>query len=156
MMQTSLFESPNLRLTATDPEEDSKIEALWTYDLDYTRDILHTPARPLGALELKKFREDEQKKADERGRQFTFAIHLKEGDALAGFVRFPFVFWVHSSAWLRLAIADASILKKFGREALDMALVYGFRELNLYRIETAFAANQQDWIELFESAGFLM
>ncbi len=54
MMQTSLFESPNLRLTATDPEEDSKIEALWTYDLDYTRDILHTPARPLGALELKK------------------------------------------------------------------------------------------------------
>ncbi len=75
---------------------------------------------------------------------------------MAGFVRFPFVFWVHSSAWLRLAIADASILKKFGREALDMALVYGFRELNLYRIETAFAAYQHDWIDLFESAGFLM
>lgn len=156
MMHTSLFESPNLRLTATDPEEDSKIEARWTYDLDYSRDILHTPARPLGALELKKIREEDQKKGSESGSQFTFAIHLKEGDQLAGFVRFPFIFWVHSSAWLRLAIADASILKRFGREALDMALVYGFKELNLYRIETAFAAYQQDWIDLFESAGFLM
>ena len=156
MMHTSLFESANLRLTAMDPEEDAKVEAQWTYDLDYSRDILRTPARPLGALELKKIHEEEQKKADERGSQYTFAIHLKEGNQLAGFVRFPWVFWVHSSAWLRLAIADPSILKQFGREALDMALIYGFRELNLYRIETAFASYQQDWIDLFEGAGFLM
>jgi RimJ/RimL family protein N-acetyltransferase len=156
MIHTQLFEGPNLRLTAVDPEQDAKIESGWTYDLDYAQDLEGAPTRPLGALELKKTHEEEQKHADERGNQYYFAIRLKEGNQLAGFVRFPFVFWVHSAAWLRIAIADPAILVRYGREALDMALTYGFRELNLYRVETALPAYQQDMINLLESAGFLM
>ena len=156
MMQKQLFESPNLRLTSINPEEDGKAEAAWTYDLDYAQDMMEMPARPLGPVEIKKFHEENQKHAEERGNQYYFAIRLKEGDQLAGFIRFPFVHWMHSSAWLRLAIADPSILQRFGREALDLALYYGFRELNLYRIETVMAEHQKDLIELIESAGFLM
>ncbi len=156
MLRTQLFEGPNLRLTAVDPEQDAKIEAAWTYDLDYTQQLMGAPARPLGALEVKKRHEDDQKHADESHSQFFFAIRLKEGNQLAGFVRFPFIFWMHSTAWLRLAIADPAILARFGREALDMAMVYGFRELNLYRLETTLAAYQKEMIALFDSAGFLM
>ena len=57
---------------------------------------------------------------------------------------------------MRLAVADPSILERFGREALDLALYYGFRELNLYRIETVLADYQKELIELVENAGFLM
>jgi RimJ/RimL family protein N-acetyltransferase len=156
MMRTQLFESPNLRLTAIDPEQDAKIETAWTYDLDYSQDLIEMPARPLGALELKKQHEEKLKHVDEKGNQYYFAIRLKDGDQLAGFIRFPFIFWMHSSAWLRLGIADPSILARFGHEALNMALTYGFRELNLYRIETILPSYRQDMIDLMESAGFLM
>ena len=156
MIYKQLFESPNLRLMYINPEEDSKVEAAWTYDLDYTQDLMEMPARPLGPVEIKKIHEENQKHADERGNQYYFAIRLKENDALAGFIRFPFINWMHSSAWMRLAISDPSILKRFGREALELALYYGFRELNLYRIETVLAEYQSDLIELMESAGFLM
>jgi RimJ/RimL family protein N-acetyltransferase len=156
MIHKQLFDGPNLRLTAINSEEDSKIEAAWTYDLGYAQDLMEMPARPLGQVEIKKIHEEHQKRANERGNQYYFAIRLKEGDQLAGFIRFPFVHWMHSSAWMRLAIADPSILLRFGREALDLALYYGFRELNLYRIETVLAEYQKDLIELVESAGFLM
>jgi RimJ/RimL family protein N-acetyltransferase len=156
MIHTQLFESPNLRLTSVDPEQDSKVETGWTYDLDYAQGLLETPVRPLGALELKKHHEEEQKRADDRGNQFYFAIRLKEDNQLAGFLRFPFIFWVHSSAWLRLGIADPAILARFGREALEMALRYSFSELNLYRVETALPDYQHDMIGLLEDAGFLM
>jgi RimJ/RimL family protein N-acetyltransferase len=156
MLRTQLFEGPNLRLSAVDPEQDAKIETAWTYDLDYTQQMMSAPARPLGAMELKKQHEDDQKHADEGNNQFYFAIRLKEADQLVGFVRFPIVFWTHSAAWLRLAIADPGILARFGREALEMALVYGFRVLNLYRVETTLAAYQNEMISLFEAAGFLL
>jgi RimJ/RimL family protein N-acetyltransferase len=156
MIHKQLFESPNLRLMYINPEEDSKVEAAWTYDLDYTQDLMEMPARPLGPVEIKKIHEENQKHAEERGNQYYFAIRLKENDALAGFIRFPFIHWMHSSAWMRLAISDPSILERFGREALELALDYGFRELNLYRIETVLADYQSDLIALIESAGFLM
>jgi RimJ/RimL family protein N-acetyltransferase len=155
MIATQLFESQNLRLTSIDPEQDSKIEAAWTYDLDYAKNVLDAPTRPLGALELKKNHEEEQKKADERGNQYYFAIRLKEGNQLAGTVRFPFVFWVHASARLRLGIADPDILARFGQEALQMALRYSFTELNLYRVETVLPEYQHEMIDVFECAGFL-
>jgi len=155
-MQKQLFESLNLRLTAVNPEEDGKAEAAWTYDLDYAQDMMRMPARPLGPVEIKKIHEEDQKHAEEHGNQYYFAIRLKDGDHLAGFIRFPFVHWMHSSAWMRLAIADPSILQRFGREALELALYYGFRELNLYRIETVLAEYQIDLIDLMENAGFLM
>lgn len=156
MIYKQLFESPNLRLKYINPEEDSKIEAAWTYDLDYAQDLMEMPARPLGHVEIKKIHEENEKHAEERGNQYYFAIRLKENDALVGFIRFPFIHWMHSSAWMRLAIADPSILKRFGREALELALYYGFSELNLYRIETVLADYQSDLIALIESAGFLM
>lgn len=155
MITTQLFESPNLRLTAIDPEQDAKIETAWTYDLDYAQNVMDVPARPLGALELKKKHEEDQKHSDDRGNQYSFAIRLKEGNQLAGFIRFPFIFWVHSSAWLRLGIADPAILARFGGEALQMALRYSFTELNLYRVETALAEYQHEMIDLLEGAGFL-
>jgi RimJ/RimL family protein N-acetyltransferase len=156
MISTQLFEGPNLRLTYVDPEQDAKVETGWTYDLDYVQGLTEMPARPLGALALQKMHEENQKHADDRGNQYYFAIRLKEGDRLAGFVSFPYIAWVHASAWLRLGIADPAILVRYGAEVLAIALRYGFRELNLYRVETVVPEYQRDLIGLLEDAGYLM
>lgn len=156
MNRNPLFESMNLRLTAVDPEEDARVESDWTCNLDDTRGLMISPLRPLGVLERSKIHQNEPKQAGDNGNQFYFAIRLKESDCLVGFFRFPHIFWLHSSAWLNLMIVNPLILARYGREALEIALVYGFGELNLYRVETTLADNQQDLIALFEQAGFLL
>jgi RimJ/RimL family protein N-acetyltransferase len=155
MMHAQLFESTTLRLAAIDPERDGAIEAAWTHDLDYARDLRLGPARPLGAVELKKNYEGLAAKV-EAGNQFHFAIHLKEEDVLVGFVRFHSIFWIHGTAIFTLAFADDELLREYGPEALDLVFCYGFRELNLYRLETILPSYRQAAIDLFEAAGFLM
>jgi RimJ/RimL family protein N-acetyltransferase len=155
MMYKQLFKGPMVHLAAVDPERDGAVEASWTYDLDYARDLRLGPVRPLGAPELKK-RYDEQAKKAALGSQFYFGIRRNEDDELVGFLRFPNVFWTHAAAIVVLAFADAGILSRYGAEVLGLALCYAFRELNLYRIETILPAYKVEAIALFEGAGFLM
>ena len=154
-MHTQLFEGPMIRLAAIDPERDGAIEAAWTNDLDYARDLRLGPARPLGAQELQKNYEGLAAKMD-AGSQFHYAIHLKDGDVLIGFVRIRSIFWIHGTAVFSLSFADDDLLRQYGPEALDLVFGYGFRELNLYRLETILPSYRQAAIDLFESAGFLM
>jgi len=155
MMHIQLFEGSMIRLAAIDPEKDGAIETAWTYDLDYARDLRLGPARPLGALELKKNYEGLVAKT-EAGNQFHFAVRLKDGDLLVGFVRFHSIFWIHGTAIFSLSFADEDLLRQYGPEALNLIFCYGFRELNLYRLETILPSYRQAAIDLFEGAGFLM
>jgi RimJ/RimL family protein N-acetyltransferase len=156
MMHRQLFEGPNIRLAPVDPEKDAAAEAAWTYDLDYAQTLRWGQARPLATFELKKYYEGVQKKTEDKGSVFLFAIRLKEEDRLIGFVRIPWVFWSHASAVFQISIGEAEMQAQFGAEALDLLLNYGFRELNLYRMETALAAYRAEMISLIEQAGFLM
>jgi RimJ/RimL family protein N-acetyltransferase len=155
MMHKQLFEGPMIRLAAIDPEKDGAVEAAWTYDLDYARDLRLGPARPLGALELKKNYEGLEGKV-EAGNQFHFAVRIKDGDLLVGFVRFHSIFWIHGTAIFTISFADEDLLRQYGPEALDLVSCYGFRELNLYRLETILPSYRLAAIALFEGAGFLM
>ncbi len=155
MMHKQLFEGPMIRLAAIEPEKDGAIEAAWTYDLDYARDLRLGPARPLGALELKKNYDSLAAKA-ETGNQFHFAVRVKAEDRLIGFVRFHSIFWIHGTAIFTLSFADVDLLRQYGSEALDLIFCYGFRELNLYRLETILPSYRLEAIALVEGAGFLM
>lgn len=155
MMHKQLFEGRTIRLAAIDPEKDGAVEAAWTYDLDYTRELRLGPARPLGALELKKNYEALGKKED-AGNQFHFAVRLMDEDRLIGFVRFHSIFWIHGTAIFTLSFADADLLRQYGPEALELIFCYGFCELNLYRLETILPSYRLEAIALFEGAGFLM
>lgn len=154
-MHKQLFEGPMIRLAAIDPEKDGTVEAAWTYDLDYARDLRLGPARPLGALDLKNHYEGLEKKS-ESCNQIYFAMRLKAEDRLVGFVRFPFIFWTHAAAIFVLSFGDTSLLKRYGAEAIELVFCYAFRELNLYRLETVLPAYRTEAIDLFEQAGFLM
>lgn len=156
MIDTPLFNGPNIALTAIDPEKDAAVESTWTYDLDYVQWVVDKPARPLGALALKKRHEEWQKKTEDSGNQIYWAVRRKEGDQLVGFVRIPVIFWSHANAIFYLAFSNAEEFALNAREALDLVLRYGFSELNLYRMETAIPAYRQDAQALFEQAGMLL
>jgi RimJ/RimL family protein N-acetyltransferase len=106
-------------------------------------------------LELKKNYEGAAAKT-EAGNQFHFAMRLKDADMLVGFVRFHSIFWIHGTAIFTLSFADEDMLRQYGPEALDLVFCYGFRELNLYRLETILPSYRLAAIALFEGAGFLM
>lgn len=156
MIDTPLFIGPGISLHAIDPEKDAAVEAGWTYDLDYVQWIIDKPARPLGALALKKRHEEWQKKSEDTFSQFYFAVRRNSDDTLIGFVRLPVVFWSHANAIMYLAFGSAEDQAQFGSEVLQMVLRYGFTEMNLYRMETMIPAYRQDSQALFEQAGFLL
>ncbi len=155
MMNKQLFKGPMIHLAAIDPVKDGAVEAGWTYDFDYARDLRSGPVRPLGALELKKRYDDLAKKSDQ-GNQFYFSVRRNDDDRLIGFVRFPSIFWTHSAAIFALSFADNDLLICFGAEVIELALCYAFRELNLYRVETVLPSYKVEAIALFEQEGFLM
>lgn len=156
MIETPLFTGPNICLTAIDPEKDAAVEAGWTYDLDYVQWVTEKPARPLGALALKKHHEEQQKKAEDNGNQIYWAVRRSEDNELVGFVRIPVIFWSHANAIVYLSFGTAETLTQYGREALELALTYGFTELNLYRMETALPSYRTDAAGIFEQAGFVL
>jgi hypothetical protein len=88
MMNKPLFEGPNLRLTAINPETDAALEALWTLDLDYAETLRNSFGRPLMVGEVKKLQEKMIKEADEKRNQFHFAVRTLE-DTLIGFILDP-------------------------------------------------------------------
>jgi RimJ/RimL family protein N-acetyltransferase len=155
MMHKQLFKGPMIHFAAIDPEKDGAVEASWTYDLDYARDLRSGPARPLGALELKKHYDAQREKVEQEN-QFHFSIRRNEDNELVGFVRIPKIFWTHAAAIFALAFANADVLARYGSEVIELTLCYGFRELNLYRMETILPAYKADAIALVEKAGFLM
>jgi RimJ/RimL family protein N-acetyltransferase len=156
MMHRQLFEGPNIRRAPVDPEKDGAAEAAWMYDLDYAQTLRWGQVRPLAAYELKKNYEQVQKKAEESGSVFQFSVRTKEEDHLIGFVRIPRVFWNHAAAVFQLSFANPEQIDLFGVETLELLLTYGFRELNLYRMETTLPAYREEMISLVEGAGFLM
>jgi RimJ/RimL family protein N-acetyltransferase len=161
MKHVPLFESQYLRLTAVDPEKDSQAISAWTYELDVAARLREdNPARPMAVFEVKKLYERWQKEADESGRQFLFAIRLREttgeDNRILGVVRIAHVEWVHGASYLDLIIGEPDDWRLYAREALDLALRYAFEELSLFRVTAVIAEHNRPASELFQMANFTL
>src|SRR5450759_3023388 len=153
-MNTPLFTSRSLRLASVDPEKDAAVDSTWTYRLEYAQGLRDRPARPLSTFELKKIYEDALKKASENNNSFFFAIHLKAGDRLIGFLRIPWISWTTGVAPLQLFFGETSDLNTFGQEALELTLRYTFDELNLHHVHATVSSGDAENIAFYERNGF--
>lgn len=153
MVGTQLFIGKHLLLTAIDPEKDARVEAEWSLDLDYTRQMWDGPAHPLTVLELRKHHEAELKKAED-ALQMHFAVHLQEDSRLLGFLHFPHVYWSNHGARLALHFGRQADLDAYGAELMGIALHYGFDELNLHQIAIVAAEFDSNLRDVIEQAGF--
>ena len=154
MIGTQLFEGVDIHLTAIDAEKDAVLESAWMHDLHFADLQRQGTFHHLSVVEAKKHFEEMQKEAEEKGNQFHFAIRVKTGERLVGFVHIAWVSWSNGSAFMRLVIAEPDDLGRYGQAALDMLLGYVFCELNLYRVTVILPAYNQPMADLYERAGF--
>jgi RimJ/RimL family protein N-acetyltransferase len=154
-MAVQLFEGAHLRLTRFDPEKDAEVESRWTHDSEFCHLSGLAPALPLSATRVKKQME-ERAKAMQDEERFDFALRLKAEGRLIGFVRFETLEWNNQTAWLRLAIAEASDRGKgYGSEAMNLALRYAFHELGLFRLNAEAYESNPRGVAFLERHGFV-
>ena len=96
------------------------------------------------------------KHADETRSEYYFAIHEKSSENLVGFIRIPNIYWSNRGSDLILSMSDHEHKNVFEREALDLALNYPFRELNLNRVSIVTAEYDAEAVSLYEGAGFIL
>jgi RimJ/RimL family protein N-acetyltransferase len=154
MIEDSLFNGSTIQLTFADPEQDYEIESAWSYDLDYALNYREMPVMPLAPHELKKHYEKLYKEAMEGGRRFHFAIRLKEDNRLVGFVSLRVLEWNQRVASIVLAVGDVEVRPRVEAEALALALVYAFDELNMHRVDVSLPEYDHVGIDILQEAGF--
>jgi RimJ/RimL family protein N-acetyltransferase len=154
-MDFQFFEGKRIQLTAPDIDRDAEIESKWTHDPDYLRLLSPDPAKPLSPAQVKKKYEEADKAAEKSHDTFSFAIRLREGDRLIGFIRVFDILWSHGSGRLQLGIGDAGDRRQgYGTEALKLILRYAFDELNLHRLSTTTFEYNPAALAFLQRAGF--
>ncbi len=150
MLQSNLLRGERVRLTAVTPADLPTLTQWWA-DADFLRLYDSVPAYPQTEAQLVKRIEDGQK----GDRTFLFGIRPLTTTDLLGLLELDGVMWAHGTTFVSIAIGDEENRGKgYGREAMQIALKFAFRELNLHRVcLTVFSYNQAA-IKLYESLGF--
>lgn len=90
------------------------------------------------------------------GTDYVFGIALQQGDRLIGVTGLHRVDPVNRSAMFGINIGDTAFQGLgYGREATQLALKYGFEELNLNRIELEVFAENWRGIRMYQKVGFV-
>ncbi|HWR66615.1 MAG TPA: GNAT family protein [Bellilinea sp.] len=152
---TQLFQSENLVLQAYDPQKDAAAEAAFSYDPNYANviDWAIVP-HPLTVFEVKKMREDQLKKGSEKDNFFLFGIHSNADGQFLGIITFPEVFWFNRYSFFKVYLGEPIMRQALYAEALNLALVYGLEELDLYSLYTSTGEYEPEVKLALEGAGF--
>lgn len=150
MEPSNLLQGATLRLTACTRNDLATI-ARWYQDGDFLRLFDARPAYPKTESMLLEWLEERHKATD----AFLFAVRSLESHDLLGLVELDGILWAHQTGWLSIAIGEeANRGKGHGYEAVQLALGFAFRELNLHRVQlTVFSYNERA-IALYNRLGF--
>ncbi|MBD2039668.1 GNAT family N-acetyltransferase [Microcoleus sp. FACHB-672] len=150
MIFSNLLRGDRIRLTAL-TSKDLTTVAGWHEDADFLRMVDARPATPQTEELLTQWLEERHKATD----AFVLAMRGKSSDDLIGVIEFEGILWTHQVSWMSIAIGNRSNWGKgYGYDAMQLALVFAFDELNLYRVQlTVFSYNERA-IALYEKLGF--
>jgi RimJ/RimL family protein N-acetyltransferase len=153
-LEDPLFQGKLICLAPIDHEVDPPIEARWTHDVEFMRQLQPDPVRPLSPAMVKK-KYEQIHKTDGDKKLIYFTIRLLPDDRLIGFARLYQIEWNNGVAAIQLGIGDPEWRGRgCGTEALQLLLRYAFGEMNLYRLSAIIVVYNQAAIHLFEKAGF--
>ena len=150
MIQEKLLIGSKVRLTAL-TKEDLPTIAKWQQNDLFMRLFDAVPAYPKTRQTLEQWLEEQHKAND----GFLFAIRALEDDALLGYLEMDGILWTHQTGWISIAIGEPELWGQgYGREGLELALGFIFRELNLYRVQLSVFSYNERAIRLYEKLGF--
>jgi RimJ/RimL family protein N-acetyltransferase len=147
---TKLLVGPNIQLTALGLD-DLPVLAQWYQDAEFLRLFDAVPAAPRSESASREWLEERQRARD----AFLFGVRLREGDQLIGVVELDGILWNQQVSWLSIGIGDAARRGQgYGAQALQLALDFAFRELNLHRVQLTVFAYNAAAIALYQKLGF--
>jgi RimJ/RimL family protein N-acetyltransferase len=151
-MDSNLFGSQLVRLSAIHPETDAEVFARWEVDSEYMRQLDSGPHRP---HPVKKITEGIEKEQNEDSTTIAFSVRALSDGKLIGFVAFDEVNWQHGDTFVAIGIGDPAYRGNgYGTDAMRVMLRYGFQELNLYRVQLDVFAYNERAIKSYLKAGF--
>jgi len=67
------------------------------------------------------------------------------------------VFWLHQLGWLTIAIGEPEFRNRgYGTDAFRLLVAYGFRELNLYKLNLGVFSYNARARHVYEKCGFVL
>jgi RimJ/RimL family protein N-acetyltransferase len=156
MINSPLFETENYCLTEINFETDPLIDSQFTQDLRYARYWSgEGVVRPFSKNEMKKTYEKLEKKIEEKKNKFHFAVRSRSDSSLIGYARFDYVYWNDRCGEIKIAIGHPDYLGKAELELVEKLSYYGFRELDLYRIDCHASQFEVELISALQNTGYL-
>jgi RimJ/RimL family protein N-acetyltransferase len=145
-----MFQGEKIRLTAIH-EQDLPTISGWFEDTQFLQLFDAIPAVPRSERHFKKWVDQ----SEESNKSFRLAIRTLKKDELLGFVEIDGILWNQRNGWLAIAIGNHENRKQgYGKEAMRLALEFGFDELNLHRVQLTVFEYNHAAIQLYEQLGF--
>ncbi|WP_139489093.1 GNAT family N-acetyltransferase [Brevibacillus dissolubilis] len=146
----NLLTGERIRLTAL-TTDDVPVMVTWYSDEYVLRHLDATPAKPYTAEKLTKWLEQN----NSSDTSYVFAIRTLDENLLIGYIALTAILWNNRVSWIEMLIGGEETRGKgYGTEALQVAIGFAFRELNLHRIQLSVFDYNIPGIRAYEKAGF--
>lgn len=150
MLINRLLVGKSVRLTSFKEEYLPTLES-WYNDTGFLRLYDFTSTFPKSEAQLQEMLSDTRKSND----KYVFAIKTIKEDKFVGIAGFENILWNNGNAVIYIGIGDTSFRGQgLGKEALGLAMEFGFQELNLHRIQLNVLEYNKPAIALYETLGF--
>jgi RimJ/RimL family protein N-acetyltransferase len=148
-MKPSYFQGKLVRLVAPVPDQDCIPLSDWTRDSTYWRYAMDEPAHYRYPETQKKWLED----IGQSG--YPFMIVTQAENKTIGEIEIGTINAASGNAWLGIGIGERAFWgKKYGREAVELAMEFAFSVLNLHRLSLNVYVYNVRAIKLYEKLGF--
>lgn len=154
-ISTQLYKGERVLLSGFDHDKDASVEATWTHDPDYMRQLYYTPMKPKTQAQIKQKYLDLEKKIEQDKDIFYFQVRLANTLELIGFCQIFNIMWTHRTCQFLLGIGSGQHRRQgLGSQVLDLAMSFAANELNMEKFSAAVPSYNIAAIHLFEKAHF--
>jgi RimJ/RimL family protein N-acetyltransferase len=138
-----------VKLVVPSPDQDCLLLSDWTRDSGYFRFAMDEPARYRYPETQKKWLEESAQNG------YPFMIVTQAENRTIGELEIGAINSISGNAWLGIGIGERDFWgKKFGSEAVDLAMVFAFSILNLHRLSLKVNSYNNRAFKAYENLGF--
>ena len=153
-MDSHIFLGELVTLTAVDPEEFGTLYAQWTRDSEFLQLFDSDAPLPRDPKRTHEWLRQEAEKA--RPGNFEFVIRRRDNAQIIGVTALSHAYSPHRNAWFAIGLGERELWGRgYGSDAMRLVLGFGFRELNLHRVNLNTFDYNPRAIRAYEKIGFV-
>lgn len=123
----------------------------WWQDTQFLRRMGSSIAMPPSEEAVRQMLDEWRKEKN----SYSFLIRRVDSEEVIGTIGLFEILWNHGTSWLAIGIGGAENRGKgYGYEAMCLLIDFGFRELNLHRIQLTVFEYNPEAVALYQKVGF--